>query len=208
MAKTTGPLLSQSASGAIAGPLTFSTWKGRPYVNARGERKASNTPAQTATRAMLAFLASQWKLLTPTAQATWPPATDTNPRAPYNHFIAENLRRWRDFKAPSQAYPATEQLSSQVYSISLSSNKCRTIRLILNAWQPTNVWAFLVLRYSATGQTRDWQHLVRLLPANPLAATKWWNRNLTPGIYWYYVQLLSTSGGIAWDQPNRAGRAL
>jgi hypothetical protein len=208
MVKTRGPLLSTSATGSIKAPLTFSTWKGRPYVSARGARNTGKTPAQIATRAMLAFLASQWKLLDPAIQASWPAATSADPTAAYNHYFAANLSRWRAFKPPSQACPATEQLSSQTYSLALSSNKPRAIRLTLNAWQPVDVWAYLILRYNAAGQTRDWQHLVRLVPAAGPNQKIWWDRNLQPGIYWYYVQLISTSGAMLLDQPNRAGRAL
>ena len=51
MAKVTGGLLSLSSSGSIADTLTFSKWKGRPYVRQRVVPANPQSTAQQTTSA-------------------------------------------------------------------------------------------------------------------------------------------------------------
>lgn len=53
MAKVTGPLMSQDASGAYAGTLVFSKWKGRNYVRQLVTPSNPQTTGQQNTRAAL-----------------------------------------------------------------------------------------------------------------------------------------------------------
>ena len=50
MAKVTGPLMSMSASGSIAGAITFAIWKGRAYVRQLVIPSNPSTPAQILNR--------------------------------------------------------------------------------------------------------------------------------------------------------------
>ena len=58
MAKVTGPLFSQSASGAFAGALVFGTWKGRNTVRALVTPSNPKTAKQSDVRNAFSVLAS------------------------------------------------------------------------------------------------------------------------------------------------------
>lgn len=62
MAKTTAPLLSFGASGALAKTLVYSTWKGRPYARRHVIPANPKTVAQTLTRDVFASANSIWKI--------------------------------------------------------------------------------------------------------------------------------------------------
>lgn len=107
MARTTGPLFSQDASGTVGKLMTHSHWKGRTYVRQAVTPTLTTTPTQLAARAIHAWLASQWNgyPISDADKATWEPLAAQTKVAPYNAYIAENIRLWFDFHAPTQAYP-------------------------------------------------------------------------------------------------------
>ena len=71
MAKLTSPLLSQTASGTIAGVLTFSSRKSGQQVRFQKKQKDVITSARTAQRALYSQAVSAWNLLTPTEKSNW-----------------------------------------------------------------------------------------------------------------------------------------
>lgn len=103
MALTTGPLLSLGASGTVAGTLTFATWKGRPYVRQTVTPANPQTPAQTAQRAMMAFLATQWTsyVVQQGDDSSWAALAKTMNVSTFNAFTSANLGRWTQVEAPS-----------------------------------------------------------------------------------------------------------
>lgn len=103
MARVTGPLGSQQASGTVANLLTYATTNGRQYVKRKSQPTDARTPDQLTARLVLAFLAQSWKnAVTDADKATWAAlAAQTNVTLP-NAFTAENLRRQTQFAAPTQ----------------------------------------------------------------------------------------------------------
>lgn len=61
MAKVTAPLLSFGGSGSIADAMTFSRWKGRPYVRQKVTPANPQSAAQTLTRNAFALANAMWK---------------------------------------------------------------------------------------------------------------------------------------------------
>lgn len=61
MAKVSGPLMSLSASGSIADTITFSIWKGRPYVRELVIPSNPQTAGQAAVRSILGAIAKSAK---------------------------------------------------------------------------------------------------------------------------------------------------
>jgi len=57
MAKVTGPLMSLGASGSVAKTITFSIWKGRPYVRELVTPSNPRTEVQVETRSYLGAIA-------------------------------------------------------------------------------------------------------------------------------------------------------
>lgn len=71
MAKVTSPLLSLGGSGTIAGALTFSKWKGRPYVRQTVTPANPNTTGQQSTRNAFANGGEIWKIAGSLVTAPW-----------------------------------------------------------------------------------------------------------------------------------------
>lgn len=71
MAKPTGPLLSLGASGTIAKTLTYSKWKGRPYIRTRVIPANPQTTEQTKTRNAFSWASDQWKNAPTLGRSPW-----------------------------------------------------------------------------------------------------------------------------------------
>lgn len=108
MVKLRAPALGRDASGSLAGQVIFSTWKGKPYVKKHTKPKQPRTPKQVSMRAMMAFLSKQWSGLADVDQATWQNLALASQISPFNAYQKENLKRWRNYQAPSNVYPATQ----------------------------------------------------------------------------------------------------
>lgn len=61
MAKVTGPLFSLSASGTLADTITFSMWKGTPYVRLTVIPNNPQTASQQSQRSTMTAGVSTWK---------------------------------------------------------------------------------------------------------------------------------------------------
>lgn len=90
MAKTTAPLLSFDAAGAIAKTQVYSRWKGRPYVRRYVVPSNPNTAEQQLTRNTFAWLNNVWKFAPSIVQAAWLAYADTNRFTGINGFIKLN----------------------------------------------------------------------------------------------------------------------
>lgn len=108
MAKVDGPLFSFGASGSIADTMTFSRWKGRPYVRQHVIPSNPKSPSQMGGRWMWKFLSQIWAGLGTTAQATWDERASAAGISPFNAFISRNAKRWTEGEGPTQEYPAAE----------------------------------------------------------------------------------------------------
>lgn len=71
MAKVDGPLLSLGGSGTIAGTMTYSKWKGRPYARRRVDPANPNSSEQQLTRNAFAWSSNVWKVAGALWRAPW-----------------------------------------------------------------------------------------------------------------------------------------
>ena len=117
MARTVGPLMSLEASGSVAKTLTYSRWKGRPYVRQLVTPANPRSPLQVSTRAIMRFLSQQWTPgVTALKQATWDALAKMDSISPFNAFVRENLRQWTQFLPPSEATPITRAATLQTFT--------------------------------------------------------------------------------------------
>lgn len=105
MVRVQAPALSLEASGTIAGALTFSKWKGRPYVRERVDPSNPRSGGQVGVRSMLSFLAKNWQYVSTANQETWSDKANAAVISDFNAYMGYNLFRWRDFLAPTQHDP-------------------------------------------------------------------------------------------------------
>jgi hypothetical protein len=71
MAKVKGPLMSLSATGTIAGSVTFSNWKGIPTARIKSAPTNPNTAGQQAQRTTFSNAVASWKAQDAGDQETW-----------------------------------------------------------------------------------------------------------------------------------------
>lgn len=92
MAKTTAPLLSFGAAGAIAKTQVYSRWRGIPYARRYVVPANPQTAGQTLTRSTFAMLREMWKLNGTLGRAPWDLFATGRPFLGLNSFIGENVR--------------------------------------------------------------------------------------------------------------------
>jgi len=95
-------MMSLGASGTLADAITFSIWKGRPYVRERVIPSNPKSGAQIGRRAMLKFLSQYWTILATADKATWQDLADEIVASPFHAYIKQNLEYWHNFLSPSQ----------------------------------------------------------------------------------------------------------
>ena len=103
MVKVNGPMFSLAASGTLADAITFSTWKGRPYVRERVIPSNPKSGAQLGRRAMFAFLTQSWSAIDAAPQATWQDLADQLVASRFNAYISANMAGWHNFLTPMEA---------------------------------------------------------------------------------------------------------
>jgi len=95
MAKTTAPLLSFGASGALAQAMVFATWRGISYVRRYVVPENPRTVAQTLTRDIFRTLSDMWKIMGSIAIAPWQTFTISKPLTDRNAFMGKNIASLR-----------------------------------------------------------------------------------------------------------------
>lgn len=95
MAKTTGPLLSLGAQGTVASTMTFSRWKGVPYVRQRVIPANPQTVAQTSTRDVFRNASNIWKGAPSLFTESWNRFAVGQPLTGRNAFMKEFVARLR-----------------------------------------------------------------------------------------------------------------
>lgn len=91
MSKLTGPLFSLTARGTIASTLTYSAWRGVPYVRSRVIPANPQSTTQTEVRNIFAFLSETWKRAPALFQAPWSAFATGQPFTNRNEIIRRNI---------------------------------------------------------------------------------------------------------------------
>ncbi len=186
MARVNGPLMSMSASGALAGTIVFSHWKGRPYVRQLVKPANPRSGGQTSMRAMMKFLSQQWSGLNPAAKATWEDLADAGVFSPFNAFTKTNLKRNRDFLAASQGYPVDPQGDVDAIDTFTATPGVRSVTIVLNTVAVVNTtWAFLLYMSTTTLFTPSFTNLIAVIPADGITEVSFVHSPLEPDTYYY-----------------------
>ncbi len=96
MARLTAPLFSLTASGTLANALTFSSWKGIPYVRTRVIPANPNTSAQQEIRGVFATLTEMYKRMPAIARAPFVAAVRGRPLTARNIHIQASAAALKD----------------------------------------------------------------------------------------------------------------
>lgn len=153
MVKLKGPAVSTEATGSIADVLCF--LKGKQATIAKKYATPGNktTRPQLGVRAMVKFLAEQWKNLSSIEQATWEEPSQAQHFAPYHAYIKYNMIRWKTFRYPSTTYPAAEALTPTSAPGLFLTAKIKSIRVETNAWGSGVCWGYVHFQSTSNGFT-------------------------------------------------------
>lgn len=192
MAKVSGPLMSMEASGTLAGAITFSKWKGRPYVRARVTPHNPRSSAQVGVRSNMAGLVHLYQANKALLDAAFMDRAKQRSISAFNAFTgamqtrrSENLYAAQD-PAPTNAAPANNAtaLAAAV------ANKYVTL-----TWADAvaaDAWAFEIYRALAADPTGLLTEQIALIKRGAQVFT---DGPLIAGTWHYVIRAISTNGG-------------
>lgn len=150
MAKTRAPLLSWSASGAIADTQVYSRWKGRPYVRQYVIPANPNTAAQQQTRNAFRYLNDLWRFMPAGAVGAWELYADNSRFTARNGWLKQNtsaLRTATDLSTLVMSPPAGGGLVAEAMVVTPGAGSL-TVELTAPSlpagWTISEAWALAV----------------------------------------------------------------
>lgn len=196
MVKLAGPAMSLDASGTLADTITFSKWKGRPYIRSRVVPSNPKSGGQVGMRAMFRFLTQFWASIAAGDKATWEDRADAAAISPFNAFLSYNQFRARNFLAPTQAYPEAETAFSGTMGAASASAGVRSITVTQAVTAAGNGWAVAFYRSTSTGFSTAYDNLVAVKPFDGTNDIVFVDSPLDPGTYYYNMRTISDDGAL------------
>ncbi len=201
MVKVQGPAFSLAASGTIGDTLTFSTWKGRPYVRERVIPANPRSGSQTGVRSMFKFLSQNWAALTTAEKATWEPLADQLVASPFNAFMSRNQKLWRNFLAPGQEDPVP--VTGTIGTLGTATATAGVRQITVDYPIPTTIadnWGIMIFRALATGFTTAFSNCVAVILADATGAHTFVDTPLVPDEYFYIAKFFTDNGVLGADE--------
>ena len=195
MARTTAPLFSLDASGSLANAVVFSKWRGRQYVRRHAIPKNPQTPAQVGIRAMMKFLSQEYKDLKTIVDAQFAEPSAAKNISPFNSFVAYNMRRWREYRGPSQAYPALDSATAITITQSLTGGQ-RNVLISNDPSADSDNWGILIFRSTVAIVTANWNLCIAIVHAQGTDPVTFTDAPLAAGTYHYRSAICNIDGKI------------
>lgn len=194
MARVQGPLMSIGASGTIAGTLTYSTWKGRPYCRQCVIPLNPKSAKQTGVRSMLGWLAQIWASLTTGNKATWDDLAEQKQISTFNAFVSECLTRWQNVKTPTKEYPAAEASTPLTVTTQTLTGGVGCVTVQVTPSGATAAWGVLIFRDTVEITAPTWMNCVGVIDADGANPVTFVDTPLEPGTYHYRTAVFNTDG--------------
>lgn len=185
MAIVKGPAMSLDASGALAGAIVFSKWKGRNYVRQLVTPANPKSGAQTGFRASMRFLSQIWTSIGAVSQATWEQRAADGIYSPFNAFTSYNQRRWRNFLTPSDVDPATEVSAAATAPTGAAVAGVRMATVTLTDTGTPPDWGYILFRSLVTGFTPAISNALYLVAWSTAPTTVIIDTPMDPATYYY-----------------------
>ncbi len=206
MVKLKGPLQSLSASGTVAKTITYSSWKGRPYVRNKPQPVDPKDPTQKSNRLLMEWLSQTWSTLSQNDRSTWTPIAAAQNMANYHAFIQENLIRFAYFAAPTRRFPPTETgTPPTVFGDGPFVNGApRALNTAVRFDVLNDAWGYCLFLGDNAGFTTSRNNLALFATNQTTDFDIRWIRDLKPATYHAKVRPFTTDGvmgpaGIARD---------
>ena len=204
MVKVNAPAMSLDASGSLAGTLVFSKWKGRNYVRQLVRPANPKLPKQVSVRSMFKFLSQVWKLsVQPTHEGTWDDLANAGIFSPFNAYMQKNMRRWREFNAPSMAHPATEDGTEPLAVLASATGGTRHMDVLFEITTLNDVWGVMLFRSPTGTFNTSFANCIAVLEVDATGAMVYTDSNLEAGDYYYDARFF-TKAGLLGDEEGEA----
>ncbi|HWN10115.1 MAG TPA: hypothetical protein VNO50_12765 [Pyrinomonadaceae bacterium] len=197
MTKIDAGLLSFGASGTIGKTMTFSSWKGRPYVRRRVIPSNPRTGGQTGVRAGMKWGSRAWANLGSTPQSSWDSLAAATNISPFNAFIGTGQRRLRDGNAYQQSNPAATAADTATVTSASATAEGRNIIL---AWTDPVTAGFFgvhIYRALATGFSIAPNNLIAIVD---VGAEGYIDGPLVPDEYFYMIVPFNIEGEVSTNE--------
>ena len=194
MVKVTGPMMSLGASGALAGAVVFSTWKGRPYVRELVKPANPRSGGQVGVRAMFKYLSQIWAGLTAGNKATWESRADDKVISPFNAFMGYNQARWRNFLGITKEDPATAAGTEGIWGVATATAGVRQITVLHPLTTANDQWALGIHRAAGTGFDVSFANCIAIIEAITPGDIIYVDTPLAAGTYYYNFSKFTEEG--------------
>lgn len=171
MATTKAPLFGLDASGALAGSIVFSKWRGRTYVRKLSIPANPKSGLQVGMRSSMRFITQDFKNLTTAQKAAWDPLAAVTNITQLNAQVADAQRRTRVNNGVRRG-PAESAGTTPDAAITLAAAaqpKSLVLTWVAGAAAPEYAW--MVFRSPTTSFTPDVSTLRRIVLAATLTFT-------------------------------------
>lgn len=196
MARVTGPLHSDDASGTYAGTLTFSKWKGRGYVRQCVTPSNPKSAKQQGVRSMLKFLAQAWAALGASPKASWVADAAAKSISAFNEYCSANLGRWQGVDGPTQTNPAAEASTPLTVTTQTLTGGLGQVTVEVTPSGATDAWAIAIFRSTAEITVPNWTNCVAVVLADGANKVTYVDTPLVAGTYHYRTAVMNNDGVI------------
>lgn len=192
MARVAAPLLSLDASGTIGKAITFSKWKGRPYVRTRVIPANPRSGLQTGMRAGITGAPPLWAYMTASKQTAWGAGVGSEAISGFNLMTRVGQVNLRNNYSYCYEYGDQTRATTPAAPGDAAANDDATDMHI--TWSAVDGALMLLIFHStSTGFTPGIGNLVAMV-LNPTET--WTHRNPGLGTHYYDVRSGGVDGGV------------
>lgn len=203
MIKLTGPGHSTEAAGKLADVLSFARSKKGTYAKQLTAPAQPRTGGQVGVRAVMKFLAQEWKGIDPTRQDTWQTRAAEMGLYKYHAYISANQIRWTHFFGlTEQDNPPTTGSNPTPPTLYADALIAQT-KIRAQAVGSGAVWGYFLFRSPTGGFTPAVENCVALFAKGPFITT-YFDTPLLPGTYYYQAQGFRWWGGKSISSNERS----
>lgn len=191
MARVDAGALSIGASGTIAQTLTFSRWKGRPYVRQRVIPSNPRSGGQVGMRSFMRWGSRVWSGLSTANKATWESLADASAISPFNAFISRGQVNARNNLGYQREYPAESSSPPGAPTTPAATAVTRGLSLSWTDPGTGSLFGVIIYRSTTTGFTPAPSNVVQVVDAG---VEEWIDTPLDPDTYYYVLKGFDFAG--------------
>jgi len=201
MVKLAAPMMSLDASGSLAGAIVFSKWKGRNYARQLVRPANPKSALQVSMRAMLRFLAQDWKNIGATPKASWTEEAAAGNFSKFNAYIQANQRRWREFLPPGQTDTMYGVHALPTATFDSATGGIHHADLAATVTGINQCWGVAIFRSPTGTFTPSLSNCIHILKVT--TSFVWTDTPILAGTYYYDMKFFTDDGLLGPDEGEK-----